>query len=244
MNIVLQGVTVTNWSKDPLLKLNTTQRRKLDNVIVTSRRMTADSLKLLRDSRGKRVVKSVDAQMAKDYFGSGEYVKEAVEKYFGITKASPTFDADLDAIIAKLATTDTGLQAPFGIVVGNIHDGDDIRDGIRDAFHEVAQGQFSAAIASLKFIRTGTEGWVHGGHALKRIHLNVNSLDSESDGKVARIIVHEATHKFAGTVDVAYKWDSLKHNAGGHANLINNADSYAWACRLMWKRKRNLPSGS
>ena len=71
----------------------------------------------------------------------------------------------------------------------------------------------------MKFIRTGTEAWVHGGHALKRIHLNVNSLDSEPEGKVARIVVHEATQKIAGAVDVAYKWDNLKHNAGAHANF-------------------------
>ena len=121
---------------------------------------------------------------------------------------------------------------------------DDIRDGIGDAWQDLKSGQFRASIASLKFIRTGTEGWVHSGHVQQRIHLNVNSLASEPTGKVARIIVHEATHKFAGTVDVAYKWDNLKNNAGGHANLTNNADSYAWACRLIWKRKRNLPAGS
>jgi hypothetical protein len=72
----------------------------------------------------------------------------------------------------------------------------------------------------------------------------VNSINSEPEGKIARIIVHEATHKFAGTDDVAYKWDNLKHNVGGHANLSDNADSYAWACRLIWKRKLSLPAGS
>ena len=244
MNIVLQGVTVTNWSKDPLLKLNTVQRRKLDHVISVSRQMTADSLKLLGNYRTKLIVESVDARMAKDFFSSGAIVKAALEKYFGLAKASPTFETDLATVVAKLSTTDAGQKAPFGIVVENIHDTDDIRDGVWDAFQELRQDEFRSAMAALKFIRTGTEGWVHGGNAQKRIHLNIDSLDSESDGKVARIIVHEATHKFAGTVDVAYKWDNLKHNAGGHANLTNNADSYAWACRLIWKRKRVLPAGS
>lgn len=244
MRIDIQGVTVTNWSKDPGLTLNANQRRKLQGAITASRRMTADALALLQDYRRKQQVKAVDAQMAKDLFSSGEIVKEALAKYFGMTKGSATFLTDLDTVIAKLSTTEAGLRAPFEVVVGNIHDMDDIRDGIGDAFQEVRQGQFRAAIASLKFIRTGTEGWVHPGHAQKRIHLNVNSIDSEPDGKIARIIVHEATHKFAGTIDVAYKWDNLKNNAGGHANLTNNADSYAWACRLIWKRKRNLPAGS
>jgi len=90
-----------------------------------------------------------------------------------------------------------------------------------------------------------TEGWVgyYSNNTTGRIHLNSSSLRNEPAGKVARIIVHEATHKFADTDDVAYKWDRLRYNRGGHAGLINNADSYAWAGRLMWKRRRRLASG-
>ena len=199
--------------------------------------MTALSLRLLRDYRRKLIVKAVDAQMAKDLFSSGAVVKEALERYFGIIKASPTFEADLTTIIAILEATEAGLRAPFDIVVGNIHDWDDIRDGVRDAFVEVTAGRFRAAVGELKFIRTGTEGWVGPpANAQRRIHLNVSSINNKPEDLITRIIVHEATHKFAGTVDVAYKWENLKHNAGGHANLTNNADSYAWACRRIWKR--------
>jgi hypothetical protein len=66
----------------------------------------------------------------------------------------------LTTIIAKLETTEAGLRAPFDIVVGNIHDWDDIGDGVREAFAEVSAGRFRAALAELKFIRTGTEGRV------------------------------------------------------------------------------------
>jgi hypothetical protein len=238
MRLNLANVTVTNWSKDPLLTLNTTQQRKLTRAIALSREMTKVSLRLLQDYRRKLQVKEIDAQMAKDLFASGEVVKEALERYFGITKASATFTADLTTIIAKLETTEAGLRAAFDIVVGNIHDWDDVRDGVRDAFAQVTAGRFRAAVAELKFIRTGTEGWVGPpANAQRRIHLNVSSINDEPEDLITRIIVHEATHKFAGTVDVAYKWDSLKHNAGGYANLTNNADSYAWACRRIWKRK-------
>jgi len=236
MRIVLGDVTVTNWSKDPLLTLSNTQQRKLTGAISLSRQMSALALRLLRGYERKLIVKSVDPQMAKDFFASGEVVKEALERYFGITKAMATFTTDLNTIIAKLTTTEAGLKNPFQIVVGNICDLDDIKDGIRDAFLELKQGEFRSALAELKYIRTGTRGWVGPPtNALQRIHLNVNMVDKDAEDRIARTIIHEATHKFAGTDDIAYKADNLKHNAGGHANLTNNADSYAWCCRRIWK---------
>jgi hypothetical protein len=236
MKIILAGaITVKNWSKDPLLTLNGTQQAKLAASVRTAREMAAGSLSKLREYRQKRVVKSVDAQMAKDLFPSGAVVKDALERYFGITTASPGFDTDLGTIITKLAATETGLKGQLELVVGNIHDADDIREGISDAFDSLKQGKFKAAIDDLKFIRTGTRGWVSS-NALQRIHLNIDIINSDPEDRIARTIVHEATHKFAGTDDIAYKADNLKHNAGGHANLTNNADSYAWCCRRIWKK--------
>jgi hypothetical protein len=69
--------------------LDANQQRKLTTAIALSRVMTALSLCLLRDYRPKLQINAVDAQMAKDLFASGEVVKEALERYFGITKASP-----------------------------------------------------------------------------------------------------------------------------------------------------------
>jgi hypothetical protein len=172
-------------------------------------------------------------------------VREALEKYFGLQKTDATHFNEVTTVLQKFQQIRAGLNAPFDLVVGYIHDGEDIVDGMRDAASELRHGSARGAIGALKFIRKGTEGWVDSSasHAQHRIHLNKNSIKSESAGKIARIIVHEASHKFANTIDVAYKWENLKHNAGGHVNLINNADSYAWAGRLMWKRKRGLASG-
>lgn len=244
MNIVIQGVTVTNWSKDPFLTLSHNQQAKLGQAIQYARQITSDALQRLYDYRRRRLVKTIDPQMAKDFFRSGADVKDALEKYFGITTASPNFDANLDVIISKIELTDAGLQAPFDIVVGHIHDWDDVKEGVSDFFGELKKGNIKSSFRSISFIRKGTRGWVAPGHALKRIHLNVNVINTDPHGYIARTIVHEGTHKFAGTDDVAYKFQQLKHNVGGYADLTNNADSYAWACRRIWKSVRHLPAGT
>jgi Lysine-specific metallo-endopeptidase len=245
MRIVLQGVTVTNWSKEPFLTLNRNEQAKLGSAIQAARQMAADALARLKDYRRKCFVAARDAQMAKDCFRPSADAEAALEKYFDLTTASVNFDTDFETIINKLEVTEAGLRDPFDIVVGHIFDTDDFEEGIEDAIKCIRRGKFKDAVDSLKGISKDTRGWVSSDPTrLRRLHLNMNMINSDPRGKIARTIVHEATHKFANTDDVAYKWQDLKYNAGAYTNLTNNADSYAWACRLIWKKVRNLPAGS
>lgn len=247
MKFVLHGVTVENWSRDPFLNLGQASRDKLGTAILYSRQIVDDALHVLRKYVQRTIVASVDVQMARDYFDEGERAAadEALDKYFGLSAASPTYLNDVQVVINKFQQIKAGLDQPFDLIVGYIHDLADVAEGVRDATVHAVQGQGRAAVRDLKYIRTGTEGWVGNGfgHSQRRIHLNKDSIKTEPAGKIARIIVHEASHKFAGTVDVAYKWQNLRHNGGGHAGLTNNADSFAWGGRLMWKRKRRLQGG-
>lgn len=52
--------------------------------------------------------------------------------------------------------------------------------------------------------------------------------DNDPEGR-ARTIVHECTHKYAGTDDKAYHWDP-KFQTLGTKDALNNADSHAWFC--------------
>jgi hypothetical protein len=52
--------------------------------------------------------------------------------------------------------------------------------------------------------------------------------DSDPEGR-ARTIVHECTHKYAGTDDNAYHWDP-KFATLKPKDALDNADSYAWFC--------------
>jgi hypothetical protein len=258
MDIVLNNVRVTNWSKDPLLKLQGPQQQRLSLAIDYSRQIVSDACDMLQEYQRKQVIKSVDRQMAKDYFGSQAAAKEALAKYFGLNLSTPADQLKVATIVQKFQLVKQGISGRFDIVVGNIHDMDDIKSGLRGALSEIRDGGTPKdAWRHITFIRVKTEGWVDptASHAQNRIHLNISAIDNLSAGKIARVIVHEASHKFANTDDVTvtdasgddhigYKWDGLKNNATGFTNLENNADSFAWAGRLMWKRKRHLASGT
>jgi hypothetical protein len=259
MDITVNGVRVTNWSKEPLLTLNSSQRQKLDLAIRYSRQISEDAYSMVSDYLRKRQVKVVDRQMAHDLFGNQKDVREALFRYFGLDMSAPGAMQKLTKIRDIFAKVRQGLNGPFEIVVGHVHDLDDVKEGLSDAMDSLKKGSVTGAIRDIQHIRKGTGGWIRGAGTANtgRIHLNVERLDSLKAGKVARIIVHEASHKFANTDDVTttdvngvewvgYKWDGLrqdKANAAPHQNLENNADSYAWGGRLMWKRKRHHPNG-
>ena len=264
MNLNLENARVTNWSKEPLLSLGGSSQRKLAKAIRYSRQIVEDSIELLAAYERARIVAQADARMAIDFFGTHDIVREVLAKYFGLALNAPgtppagtnlADQAKVPGILAKYRQIKTGISGQFDIVVGSIHDGDDVKDGLKDAFKELRHGGgFKGGWRHIKFIRQGTEGWVNGGGDRQRIHLNTNVIETYSEGKIARVIVHEASHKLANTDDVSllddgsddgsgYKWDGLKFNAKGYVGLENNADSFAWGGRLMWKRKRRLHSG-
>jgi predicted secreted protein len=258
MKYLISGVTVTNWSKEPFLDLSTTERELLRLAIRYSREIVEDSCEALTELSRQRIVKGIDRQMARDFYGSQSAAKEGLAKYFGLDVDGPNGMDTLNIIINKFRQIKAGIEGPFDIVVGGIHDMDDIKQGVSDATRSFFHGRIKEAFRDLNFIKKGTEGWVNSSptHALNRIHLNKDTIKNYSAGKVARVIVHEASHKFANTDDVqlqtvngdysGYKWEGsqgLKYNRLGYQNLENNADSYAWGGRLIWKRKRNKSGG-
>ena len=82
MNLNIENVHVTNWSKDPLLSLGGTSKAKLATAIRYSRQMVNDACELLATYERQQVVASVDAQMAQDFFQVHAAVPEALAKYF------------------------------------------------------------------------------------------------------------------------------------------------------------------
>ncbi len=53
--------------------------------------------------------------------------------------------------------------------------------------------------------------------------------DSDPDGR-ARTIIHECSHKYTGTDDEAYHWDTANYANLSVKDALDNADSYAWFC--------------
>ncbi|WP_218511481.1 M35 family metallopeptidase [Variovorax sp. dw_308] len=60
------------------------------------------------------------------------------------------------------------------------------------------------------------------------IHVSLEDLETYSTLSYARVIIHEATHKYLCTDDVAYAHDDT-YPSKSLSQMLNNADSYAWA---------------
>ena len=262
MNLNVENVHVTNWSKEPFLTLSGAGQQRLATAIRYSRQIVADACELLATYVAAHATAN-NARIGFHRVVNHDAVIEALRKYFGLdvnvpgqaaTPAQLANQPKVQLILAKFRQIQTGINGRFDLAVGNIHDADDIKVGMGRAYNILRNGgSLGDAWHRIKFIREATEGWVRGGN-VGRIHINKDVIDNYSEGKIARVIVHEASHKYANTNDVGtlfngtddstgYKWDDLKHNAKGYVGLENNADSFAWGGRLMWKRKRHLASG-
>jgi hypothetical protein len=76
------------------------------------------------------------------------------------------------------------------------------------------------------------------------IHLNLSEIRKAKDGQQLIItIIHEATHRYAGTGDFAYypvdqkRSAAIKFNSMTDAERMNNADSYAYFCHDLFYDK-------
>jgi hypothetical protein len=73
--------------------------------------------------------------------------------------------------------------------------------------------------------------------AVKSIHLEFMLLGIWSEPAIARILIHEATHKFAKTKDHAYMSDETQWARMTAPESIQNADSYAYAALSFYARR-------
>jgi hypothetical protein len=214
-------------------------------------------------------------------------VYHALAKYFGIQPSQPDYLRYVSGIMDVYKLVKAGFDSPYEIVLFDPQYVEgatgDICGYVKGRGMPVSQ----AASPIRRHFGFTTEAnhlpW-KGNVVGRRMHISVtmmNSMKSEdSADEVARIIVHEATHKFALTVDVLYKhqsFDSQLENdklsvedflaleykqpeirmpqvpgkvirplAGADKDfaqypsirLLENADSYAWTARRLWKRFR------
>jgi hypothetical protein len=90
-----------------------------------------------------------------------------------------------------------------------------------------------------KVVSSNIEGYVQGREGFKEkvgasssggIHVGFSLFTEHgySPEQMARIIIHEATHKYFKTVDVKYCWDD-QYDQQSPTLMANNADSYAFA---------------
>ena len=67
-------------------------------------------------------------------------------------------------------------------------------------------------------------GWKNG-----EIHVGFTALEAYAYNAYARVIIHEAAHKYLGVTDKKYAHEVADYAALSFSDCIDNADSYAWA---------------
>jgi hypothetical protein len=80
---------------------------------------------------------------------------------------------------------------------------------------------------------TGARGYVYTGFYAwfdNEIHLGKPWFEDPDPDNQARTIIHEASHKYCGTDDKGYHWETAKYNGLSEDDALNNADCYAWFC--------------
>ena len=189
----------------------------------------------------------------------------ALMKYFSLEYTMSDYWRFVRGILKVYTSILAGLTAPYELVVG-VFDG---RGMVK--FHG---NKVQKDVSAIRQIHGFVDEWGHsrweGFDRAGRIQLNLEYIgkNRNSPDHLARTIVHEASHKWAGTRDLLYKDDTFAKTgfenepeqdkvaipgrdkpllpmAGfvGKTNrliqaeqLLENADSYAWTARRLWKR--------
>jgi hypothetical protein len=160
---------------------------------------------------------------------------ELARTYFAAGQALT--DGDWNTIRTVITKTRTGLEGDVVIKTGTVLSG--AQPQHQGAVHNrvVSQSDFDGQVPSRpgKSYQTfvGSMKPEHAGIPIRRgaIHLRSDLLSSDPElGIVA--LIHEATHKYAGTWDYAYFDEETGSRSSppitDKASALGNADSYAW----------------
>jgi hypothetical protein len=157
-------------------------------------------------------------------------VVEALAKYFMMVK--PYDPADVARVKLTLMMTSLGLRT--GQLQVKIHDATPMSkpDGIGYVKMRTDSGLTKANARTNYSYPTSKEDGV--GKRIGMMHFKGSALSMGKNNDVAtRLVMHEATHKYAGTLDYHY-FTTLGGDRGPQQpwgdkdKLLNNADSYAW----------------
>jgi hypothetical protein len=208
----------TTWGRGKGVQGSTTilaeNQAGFDNWAGMAANAVADAIKLLE---------RVDAQLHNKK-PSDKVVKYA-SRYF-LTDAKSISEADLDIIKTVITKTRNGLSGNVTLKVGVEKGGTrGYVTGKRQngAARPATQG-FHNVAASMDDGREWRQGAIH-----------VSGARFEDERLGVKTLIHEATHKYAGTIDYVYMHDDGTGSRGdpsatfdNKTKALMNADSYAW----------------
>jgi hypothetical protein len=212
--------------------------QKLAESLQLARKMVSDAFvqlaNVIRDSARNKFQRNPNALGARAYIGKYPVAVEAAKYHLKLMEWN---QADRDHVLNVMLNTECGLNAPItlsdvlGLYTVDLYKvyrgGLDIQDAVRrlpGAFREdtavVPEGMGPAA----GYVKSKDKG---ARRIFKSIHIEFSLATIYPRAQMARIIVHEATHKFAGTIDVAYCCEG-QYLQTSKPQRISNADSYTY----------------
>jgi hypothetical protein len=119
------------------------------------------------------------------------------------------------------------VDAKNRMTVGDFH-----IDNMGAGWHELNAENKKVVSANIEGYVQGREGWKEnvGASSSGGIHVGFSLFTEHgyTAEQMARIIIHEATHKYYKTADVKYCWDD-QYDQQSPTLMANNADSFAFA---------------
>jgi hypothetical protein len=173
----------------------------------------------------------------------------AIERTMGLP-GPLGYMSKMDPVVLNAATTH--LKMPNALAAGNAQQWIDLFNYLKQVYLMIGQGiRGSFAIVDIpKADKLDTNGSVSLQNAQLldatdadglriadrgRIHINFHWITTRTPHRVARTIIHEASHKFIGTRDHAYKPDHVAYAGLTPSQARANADSIACFAYYTWK---------
>lgn len=177
------------------------------------------------------------------YTGDSGHKQADREVSDGTTNVSMEDESDAQALVISAAVTRARAMLDNAIGKLGTPSAAQVSTALQNNFHSTEEKTSSEVLSKLQRIRSAFDGTIpievetedDGTRAYvyaiwSDIHLcQPWFADSDPDGR-ARTIIHECSHKYTGTDDKAYHWDSAKYGGLSTKDALNNADSYAWFC--------------
>jgi hypothetical protein len=200
-------------------KVSSEDKDKIGRAYSSAAQMVESALNGLRDARNDAIVTM--------YFGNNPPLLD-IESVLRLTLNGlrDTSEGNKIFLFTKTSRPDLGANTAGNVSSWN-------RQGTDASTQKWAVSKRNLPVSpSFKKLQNGMDDIGQKYDAYKgRIHLNLSHIRNREDDVVAMTIIHEATHRFAGTGDFAYKDGTLAWYQMTDAQKLNNADSYAHFCR-------------
>lgn len=147
-----------------------------------------------------------------------------------------------DAQAAMISAAVTRARAMLDNAIGKIGSPSAVSTALNANFHSTEDKTVAKVQGDLQRIRNAFDGTIpieveDEGTARAYVYVIWSDIhlcppwfaDGDADNR-ARTIIHECSHKYCGTDDKAYHWDTDKYANLSVKDALNNADSYSWFC--------------